>query len=217
MDIASVIFTFMLTCRVLTRSIRETGTNSAPPGTAPLFFKLPTRPRSVPHRRHGLHSRVNRVIQGSFGCICLHTSPQHSPSLPRILEGLLVPKASALRNLFRINESRTLGIFSTKCASPNPFAIYSFRTFTPICVGLSQEPGCRYTPLPAVADVFAKAGHPLSFPLCSRRSSVVKQRKTPSISFLFKPLRDSFLHNEGGTPPPPLSNQFCFRSARAGM
>ena len=149
MDIASVIVTSVLTCRVLTRSIRETGTNSTPPGTAPLFFKLPIRPRSAPHRRHRLHSRVNRVIQGSFGCICLRTFTLPAPSFSRILEGGGLPKNSAPHNPFRINESRTLGIFATKCASANSFTIKSFRS-------LLQKPGGRVLPLPAVADVLAR-------------------------------------------------------------
>src|SRR4029077_10835071 len=62
---------------------------------------------------------------------------------------------------------------------------------------------------PAVADVLAKAGHPLSHPLSSRWSSVVKQWKTPPISFLFMPLRDSFLRSDGGytyTPSPSLES-----------
>src|SRR4029077_14489966 len=62
---------------------------------------------------------------------------------------------------------------------------------------------------PAVADVLAKAGHPLSHPLSSRWSSVVKQWKTPPISFLFMPLRESFLRSDGGytyTPSPSLES-----------
>src|SRR5579863_6783517 len=119
MDIASVIVTFMLTCRVLTRSILDTGANSALPGTAALFFKLLIRPRSAPHRRHGLHSRANRVIQGSFRCIRLHTLALPDLSFSRILKGDCAPKTSTVHNPFGINESRTLGIFATKCVSDN--------------------------------------------------------------------------------------------------
>jgi len=39
-------------------------------------------------------------------------------------------------------------------------------------------------------------------PLRLRWSPVVLQRKMPSISFFFMPLRDSFLHNDRGTPLP---------------
>src|SRR4029077_870150 len=61
--------------------------------------------------------------------------------------------------------------------------------------------------------------YPLSFqrsrnpwlPLLSRWSSVVIQRKTPSISFPLISLRDSFLHDDGGTPPSPhLLRSTCF-------
>jgi hypothetical protein len=54
----------------------------------------------------------------------------------------------------------------------------------------------------------------LSFipPLRPRWSPVVLQRKTPSISFPFTSLRNSFLHNEGGTPTPSvfLSSRHSF-------
>jgi len=43
---------------------------------------------------------------------------------------------------------------------------------------------------------------PFIAPLRARWSPVVFQRKTPSISFFFMPLRDSVPHNEGCTPLP---------------
>jgi len=48
------------------------------------------------------------------------------------------------------------------------------------------------------------SSHSLPFiaPLRPRWSPVVLQRKMPSISFFFMPLRDSFFHNDRGTPTP---------------
>jgi hypothetical protein len=49
---------------------------------------------------------------------------------------------------------------------------------------------------------------PLPFaPLRPRWSPVVSQRKMPSISFPFLPLRHSLLHNDRGTPTPHI--EFC--------
>jgi hypothetical protein len=45
-------------------------------------------------------------------------------------------------------------------------------------------------------------------PSSPRWTPVVFQRKTPSIPFLFMPLRKSFLPNEGGTPPSTLFSRF---------
>ena len=149
MDIASVIVTFMLTCRVLSRSIRDTGAISALPPTVPRLFKLPIRSQNTLRSQNRLHSGANRVIQGSFGCICPHTFALPAHSFSRILEGDCAPTTSPFHNPFGINESRTLGIFATKCASANFFAINLSRT-------LLQKPGGRVLPLPAVADVLAR-------------------------------------------------------------
>jgi len=204
----------MLTCRVLTRSILETGANSAFPPTAPRLSKLPIRPRSAPYRRHGLHSRVNRVIQGSFGCIWPHTFALSAPSFSRIFERTCALKTSTVHNPFGINESRTLGVFTTNCASANSFAIKSFRT-------LLQKPGGSVLPLacrsrrtcggrssrPKPSVIHSGA---VDTPLWSRWSPVVFSRKTPSISFLFMPLRDTFPNNEGAhTPLPPADLAAC--------
>ena len=115
----------VLTSRVLPRFILDPGANSALPAIAPLAF---IRPLNTSHCRHQLYSRPNRVIQGSFLCICLRTFTLPARSFSRILEGDCAPKNSASHNPFETNESRTLGIFATKCASTNSFAINSFRT-----------------------------------------------------------------------------------------
>jgi hypothetical protein len=171
MDIASVIVTFMLTRRVLPRSIRDTGAFSALPATAPRLFKLPIRPQNTPRSRNRLRSRADRAIQRSFGCICPYTLALSATSFFGILVEDCATKNSAPRNPFGINWSRTLGIFTTKCALLNSFAINSFRT-------LLQKPGVG-TPI-------------LPLPLCALRSacgacpdligviSVVKSSPAPS-------------------------------------
>jgi hypothetical protein len=55
---------------------------------------------------------------------------------------------------------------------------------------------------PSACALDSSRSLPFIAPLRPRWSPVVFQRKTPSISFLFLPLRDSFFHNDRGTPTP---------------
>jgi hypothetical protein len=154
MDIASVIVTSVLTCRVLPRFILDNR-----PEVSALGSSLTNR------------ANVNFFLFNNFGTLC-----------------------------------------SLSCAgkSNNPFAFILFRTllhkrisqlfcnqFVPH--SLSKTPGGGYTPCP-----LSFCSRPILLPsllsssLSSRCSPVVKQWKTPPISFLFMPLRDSFLRSDGG-------------------
>jgi hypothetical protein len=70
-------------------------------------------------------------------------------------------------------------------------------------------PSLRPCPVPSLRNLCALSVSALDFsyflaPLRPRWSSVVFQRKMPSISFFFLSLRDSFFHNDRGSTPTPI-------------
>ena len=66
----------------------------------------------------------------------------------------------------------------------------------------SARPACLSSLTPS--DLCEELPSPITGPLTSRCCPVALPRKTLSISFPLIPLRDSFLHNEGGSTPTPF-------------
>jgi hypothetical protein len=79
-------------------------------------------------------------------------------------------------------------------------------------------PSLRPSSVPSLRNLCALSVSALDFsyflaPLRPRWSAVVLQRRTPSISFFFIPLRDSFFHSDRGTLTPHIE----FRSPRGTL
>ena len=205
--------------------------------TAPRDFELPIRSQNTPRSRNRLHSRANHVIRGLFSCICPHTFALSAASFSGILVEDCATKNTTPYNSFGIKESRTLSIFATKCALPNSFAIKSFRTLLqipgvgtpilplPLCALRSACGACpdligvipvvKSSPAPSHVSRYSSLA---TFLRCRSVERPLFFNEKSSLS-LFSSCHYGTLSSPtmGGTPPPPLSNQFCFRSARAGM